>query len=385
MRVLVATPWFPNQRDGWPGIFVAKSVCALAEAGCQVGVLNYRAHYPWLFKRWVPREHLGEVSAEEFPELAFLKTERYFSLPGQLLQNTKDCLLDKVVGPSIQSACEEFLPDLIHVHTETLLPPIVNAGVGTPVVVTIHGQNTNSKLMSGRHLSRLVSALRSAAQVIVVGDPLSPFVSSLLGEGGNPVTLWNGVDTMEGRVREDCKAIRLVTVSNLVPEKGVQDLVSVLASIPKSFDWRLTIVGSGPCLHEIIRLIDSHDLGDRVVLTGNLPNREVLSLMNRSDIFVLPSRREAFGIVYAEAMACGLLAVGIEGQGPSQFIENGTTGYLVRAGDNSMLQELLLKIFRMPRSEWIELAEAGRRYAEANLSWQRHAEKLLMLYKEALG
>jgi glycosyltransferase involved in cell wall biosynthesis len=71
-------------------------------------------------------------------------------------------------------------------------------------------------------------------------------------------------------------------------------------------------------------------LDSKVELAGARPHEEIPQYLAAADVFILPSYREAFGIAYLEAMAAGLLVVGVRDQGPSAFIEHGISGLLVR-------------------------------------------------------
>ena len=78
-----------------------------------------------------------------------------------------------------------------------------------------------------------------------------------------------------------------------------------------------------------------------VIFTGRLPHDEVLSKMRDSDIFVLPSVGETFGMVYLEAMASGCITVCTKGDGIDGIIKNGENGFLVAPNSNNVKDTLL--------------------------------------------
>ena len=90
-------------------------------------------------------------------------------------------------------------------------------------------------------------------------------------------------------------------------------------------DATLTIVGIGEMEQALRARIAELHLEGRVTLTGGLPHEEVLRRMAQSDLFVLPSWGEGYGIVYIEAMAAGCIAVGAENEGIADTITDGGT------------------------------------------------------------
>jgi glycosyltransferase involved in cell wall biosynthesis len=114
---------------------------------------------------------------------------------------------------------------------------------------------------------------------------------------------------------------------------------------------------------------------------GACAHDQIYILLKSADVFVLPSYREAFGIAYLEAMASGLLAIGVESEGPSAFIKHGDTGFLVPPRDSDALARQLIRIAG-DRPAMRKIAESGRDYVTRNLTWNRHAEKLIDIYRE---
>jgi glycosyltransferase involved in cell wall biosynthesis len=104
----------------------------------------------------------------------------------------------------------------------------------------------------------------------------------------------------------------LLCVAAITPRKGYDVLIAALAAL-KAHPWRLTIVGEARDPETAAGLqadIARHGLGDRVTLTGAVPAARVAALYAAADVFVLASRFEGYGMVYAEAIAHGLPVIG---------------------------------------------------------------------------
>ncbi|MNI71624.1 Alpha-D-kanosaminyltransferase [compost metagenome] len=97
------------------------------------------------------------------------------------------------------------------------------------------------------------------------------------------------------------------------------------------------------------------------------------------DIFVLPSRAEAFGSVFAEAALCSLALVGTEIGGIAEQIENGSNGLLVAPEDFKGLADALEKVIVDPSFRY-ELARTGSDHAKSNYSLNRVVHELKKIY-----
>ncbi len=109
---------------------------------------------------------------------------------------------------------------------------------------------------------------------------------------------------------------RLLSVGAVVPRKGFDTLIAALAPIA-DLVWRLTIAGDltrdQTTVAQLVADIARHDLTRRVDLLGTVPHERVTTLYSSSDIFVLASHFEGYGMAYAEAMAHGLPIIGTTG------------------------------------------------------------------------
>ena len=123
-------------------------------------------------------------------------------------------------------------------------------------------------------------------------------------------------------------------------------------------------------------------LQESVTLTGGLPHGEVLRRMAQSDLFVLPSWGEGYGIVYIEAMAAGCIAVGAENEGIADTITDGENGFLVPAGDTDAVERVMRAVFAQPEA-YEALRARGMRDART-LTWAHNAEITAGVYHEAM-
>ncbi|MDX1541981.1 MAG: glycosyltransferase family 4 protein [Geminicoccaceae bacterium] len=135
----------------------------------------------------------------------------------------------------------------------------------------------------------------------------------------------------------------LVTVGRLVARKAIEQLVAILTLLPPT--TRLLIVGNGPKEAEIRRQASEAGVAERVHFLGFVSEREKFEILHMADLFVSTSQHEGFGLVFLEAMACGLPVVCYDRGGQNDFLMSGVTGTVVplndRAGFAAAVADLL--------------------------------------------
>jgi len=145
----------------------------------------------------------------------------------------------------------------------------------------------------------------------------------------------------------------VIFVGRLIPEKGVDLLLRALAEVKKEIpDVRAVVVGDGPERKKLEELSDRLGLKNNVIFTGFLePYDHVISLMEASKVFVLPSRREGFGMVVLEAMASGLPVVTLDApMNAARFlVGSGRSGFVVGAEELGRVLLALLDDIKLGR------------------------------------
>lgn len=126
--------------------------------------------------------------------------------------------------------------------------------------------------------------------------------------------------------------IKVLTCAHFKKRKNIDKVINACKGV-KSFE--LTVIGDGK-ERKSLEKIDKN-----VIFTGRLPHDEVLAKMCDSDIFVLPSVGETFGMVYLEAMASGCITVCTKGDGIDGIIKSGENGFLVAPNPNNVKDTLL--------------------------------------------
>lgn len=389
-RVLCVTPWFPNAPGDREGNYIYESCASLARAGLSVSVLVVR---PWLTFSVSRRGHEavdGRFDPAAFAAFQTVRLVRYLSIPRNRTPRLTAWSHDRRVGAALTLLAAKTNPDLIHVHTE------YGAAVGTeigknlriPVVVTLHGINTASRYAKSPFLrARFKAGLSAASRVVLVGEPLRKHFADIAGSSANFRVVPNGFRPVlvENRrlFTEGGEPLRFISVCNLNEGKGIDIALAALAKMEAKgiTDWIYTVVGHGPERKSLVRLAGNLGIHAKVRFVGARAHNEVYDYLRNADVFVLPSYREAFGIAYLEAMASGLLAIGVNSEGPSAFIRDGETGFLVPPRDSEALAERLLAIANN-RARMRAIAVAGQSYVNQHLSWDRHAEKIIEVYRE---
>ena len=97
-------------------------------------------------------------------------------------------------------------------------------------------------------------------------------------------------------------------------------------------------------------LVEELDMGKHVVFHGQMKRDDAQDIVRKADCFVMVSSREAFGLVYVEAMAKGCIVIGTKGQGIDGIVKHGDNGFLCKARDVDGLANVINHIVKLPQS-----------------------------------
>jgi len=179
--------------------------------------------------------------------------------------------------------------------------------------------------------------------------------------------------------------ITLVTVGHLVARKRHGDVIRALWSMRGSHpDLRYVIIGDGPEREPLEELSAELGVGDRVEFTGQLAPDQALTAAREATLFVMPSTEEAFGVVYIEAMAAGVPAIGCRGEsGPEEIARAGEGIVLVPPGDVETLAREIDGLLTNPEA-LRQLGDAARSTVEREFTWERCGKATVQAYEDAL-
>lgn len=161
----------------------------------------------------------------------------------------------------------------------------------------------------------------------------------------------------------------IIAVGALEHEKGFDLLISAYAKVANSTDWNLKIVGSGSQLNSLKKQIEALGLATRIQLVPT--TSKIVAEYLSGSLYVLPSRREGFGMVLIEAMECGLPCIAFDCEtGPKHIIEHNHTGLLVPNGDITAMADAIITLIT-DQNRRQQLARAGKlsveKYSQENV------------------
>ena len=277
-------------------------------------------------------------------------------------------------------------PDLIHAHTlfsDGSLANHYHKSTGTPFVVAIRSTDLDVFLKYKPWLLPLGRQIAANAQNIIFISPslrrkfLRKFGSAYESKS---LIIPNGInqsffDQEPVKNKEFHTPLKLLYIGSFLKRKNVPALIKLL----EHADYRLTLVGAGgKDEKKVLRMIRNSGKTDYL---GRVEDPAALSQIYRQhDIFIMSSRRETFGLVYAEAMSQGLPLIYSINTGIDGLFERGRVGFGVKPGSVPQMLEAIEKI----AADYQEISKNC--IAEAKqLNWTDIADRYLDLYRKATG
>lgn len=239
--------------------------------------------------------------------------------------------------------------DLIHAHS--YLPAgFAACKLGKmnniPVIVTEHASDVLIKNISERRKYLLAETVDKSEAFICVSNALRSAVTELTHTSKKIYVIPNAVcEKFNAKNKSNDPFFNFITVGNLVESKRFDLVIKAFAELcKKNSKIKLKIVGSGNMLCQLEELVSQHGLKDRVLFRGRLDRDSVVKEMQNSDAFVLASDFETFGVVYVEALACGLPVIGTRNGGAEDII-GVEDGILIDKGNEEQLTRAMKYVY----------------------------------------
>jgi glycosyltransferase involved in cell wall biosynthesis len=165
---------------------------------------------------------------------------------------------------------------------------------------------------------------------------------------------------------KDIKDVRrFLYVGTLINRKHPVAVVEALHHSFQQEQFEITYIGEGNEKNHVQQRFDELACNGKLTFTGRIPRDEVVQYLKQSDVFVMISKGEIFGLVYLEAMALGCITIASRHEGIDGIIENGVNGYLCEAGNAEELSSIISTIRKMSPEELKSMSEKAKATAKA--------------------
>lgn len=317
--------------------------------------------YPTYGGSGIVATELGMDLAERGHEVHFIST----SLPARLDITLPNIYFHKVTVETYP-LFEEYQPyslalstiivniaqshglDLIHVHYA--IPHAYAAyfakqmlrekGIELPVITTLHGTDITLVGNHPAYKPAVEFSINHSDKVTAVSESLKRETLELFSIENEIEVIPNFIDNEQYEVDKDCGcrskiALKrekvIIHVSNLRKVKRVQDVVKVFYEIQKEIPSKLIIVGEGPEWDKANDLINELGISEKVKALGKI--NDLYNVLCSSDLFLLPSEKESFGLAALEAMAARVPVISSNAGGIPEVNIDGETGFVLPIGD----------------------------------------------------
>jgi N-acetyl-alpha-D-glucosaminyl L-malate synthase BshA len=352
--VRIAIVCYPTY--GGSGVVASEQALALASRGHDVHLVSYEA--PFRIDRWLPNLRYHAVDSSQYP---------LFRYPHYTL-NLTNKLIEVV---------EQHGVEIIHSHYA--IPHAIAAKMAREVLrseknldvklaCTLHGTDITLVGLEQGYYELTRYAIRQQDLLTTPSDWLARETATHFHTNGDVQVIPNFVDLARFAPKRDCQARsqlapkgwRIIThASNFRPVKRVEEVVGAFATLRRSIPAVLVLAGDGPDLPKAEALARELGVRDDLRLLGQ--QAQIETVLQASDLFLLPSRAESFGLAALEAMATGCPVLGYHAGGLPEVVEDGVSGILCPEGSDACLGSLAARLLQdEPRYQSMRAAARAR-------------------------
>ncbi len=313
---------------GGSGIVATELGIALADKGHEVHFITY--NQPVRLDYFSHHLHYHEVLMEEYPLFQYQ--------PYELALSSK-----------MVEIVEKHQLEILHVHyaiphayaAYMAKQMLKEKGINIKVITTLHGTDITLVGSHPNYKTAVAFSINHSDVVTAVSESLKQDTLRLFDISKEIEVVYNFIDvkkyekTHQGECQRDALAKpeeRILThISNFRPVKRVEDVIKIFYKVQKEVPSKLLMVGDGPDRLKVENLVVELGISDKVIFLGN--SNEVTKILCYSDVFLLPSETESFGLAALEAMAASTAIISTNTGGLPEVNIQGETGFLSNLGD----------------------------------------------------
>ena len=355
---------------GGSGVVATELGIALAEHGHEIHFITYKQ--PVRLQLLHNNVHYHEVSVPSYPLFHYQPYE--LALSSKLVNMAKLHEIEIVhVHYAIPHAYAGYMAKQM----------LAQEGIFIPMVTTLHGTDITLVGSHPFYKPAVTFSINNSDAVTSVSQSLKDDTLRLFNIKKEIEVVPNFIDTKKyENLYSNCEREliasnneKIIThISNIRKVKRVDDVIEIFYRIQKELPAKLVIVGDGPEKESLENLCKKKGIDEKVLFVGN--SHEVDKILCFSDLFILPSEHESFGLVALEAMVCGVPVISSNAGGLPEVNIHGESGYLSDVGNVDEMAKNALKIL-----ENNDTHQLFKRKAKENA--QRFETKLIVpLYEE---
>lgn len=323
MRIaIVCYPTF-----GGSGVVATELGLELSKRGHQIHFITY--NQPVRLELLGNNVHFHEVNVPEYPLFHYQPYE--LALSSKLVDMVK---LHKIEVLHVHYA----IPHAYAAYMAQKM--LLEEGIYVPIVTTLHGTDIT---LVGNHpfyKPAVTFSINKSDAVTTVSQSLKEDTLRLFNIKKEINVVANFIDISRFNHNfTDCQRAMMATddekiithISNMREVKRIPDVIKVFYNIQKEIPAKLMMVGEGPEREPAERLCEELGIADKVVFFGN--SNEIDRILCFSDLFLLPSKTESFGLSALEAMASGVPVISSNTGGIPEVNKEGFSGFLSEVGD----------------------------------------------------
>ena len=323
---------------GGSGVVATELGIALAEHGHEIHFITYKQ--PVRLQLLHHNVHYHEVSVPSYPLFHYQPYE--LALSSKLVDMAKLYEIEIVhVHYAIPHAYAGYMAKQM----------LAEEGITIPMVTTLHGTDITLVGSHPFYKPAVTFSINNSDAVTSVSQSLKEDTLRLFNIKKEINVVPNFIDIQKyENLYSDCEREliaaddeKIIThISNIRKVKRVDNVIEIFERIQNEMPAKLVIVGDGPEKKSLEILCEKKGIRDNVLFVGN--SHEVDKILCFSDLFILPSEHESFGLVALEAMACGIPVISSNAGGLPEVNIHGESGYLSVVGDTDEMAKNAIKI-----------------------------------------